>query len=92
VKIHETKIGKIGIGLCFENLNPLYRRALTLLGEEIHCSLWVTNENMRHIITSSSIVTAIEGGVPVITSSQFLKKNYNNLTSGQFFYWGKWHN
>ena len=26
--------------ICFENLQPLFRRALGRLGEEIHCALW----------------------------------------------------
>ena len=70
IRIFETKVGRLGIGMCFENLNPLYRRALTLLGEEIHCSLWVTSADTKHIVESSSIVTAVEGGVYVALSSQ----------------------
>lgn len=32
--------GELGVCICFENHQPLYRRALGRLGEEIHCALW----------------------------------------------------
>jgi predicted amidohydrolase len=70
IRLFETSVGKIGIGLCFENLNPLYRRALTVLGEELHCALWVTSEEAKHIVESSAVVEAVEGGVFVAVSSQ----------------------
>ena len=70
IRLFETTVGKIGIGLCFENLNPLYRRALSVLGEELHCALWVTSEDTKHIVESSAVVTAVEGGVFVVVSSQ----------------------
>jgi nitrilase len=70
IRLFDTSVGKLGIGLCFENLNPLYRRALTLLGEEIHCSLWVTSQDTRHVVEGSAVVTAVEGGVYVAVASQ----------------------
>lgn len=70
IRPFETGVGRLGIGLCFENLNPLYRRALTLLGEEIHCSLWVTSRDAKHVVESSAVVTAVEGGVYVALASQ----------------------
>jgi nitrilase len=70
IRLFETEVGKLGIGLCFENLNPLYRKALTLLGEEIHCSLWVTSQDTRHVVESSAVVAAVEGGVYVAVASQ----------------------
>jgi nitrilase len=70
IRLFDTEVGKLGIGLCFENLNPLYRRALTLLGEEIHCSLWVTSQDTRHVVEGSAVVTAVEGGVYVAVVSQ----------------------
>ncbi len=70
IRIFSTNVGKLGIGLCFENLNPLYRRALSLLGEEIHCALWVTSNDTKHVVDCSSRVAAIEGGTFVILASQ----------------------
>ncbi len=70
IRLFDTEVGRLGIGLCFENLNPLYRRALTLLGEEIHCSLWVTAEDTKNVVESSARVTAVEGGVSVALASQ----------------------
>jgi predicted amidohydrolase len=73
IRIFETRVGKIGIGLCFENFNPLYRKALSLMGEDIHCALWVTTEESRNIIESSARVTGVEGGVFVALASQVTK-------------------
>lgn len=89
IRIFETAIGNLGIGLCFEHLNPLYRRALTLLGEEIHCALWVNSEDIKHVVDSSARVTAIEGGVFVALASQATdKKPKNPLAKGQKFIGG----
>lgn len=70
IRIFDTSFGKLGVGLCFEHLNPLYRKALSLLGEEIHCALWVNSEDIRHVVESSSRVTALEGGTFVALASQ----------------------
>lgn len=88
IKVFETEIGKIGIGLCFENLNPLYRRALTLLGEEIHCALWVNINDIKHIVDSSSKVSALEGGTYVVISSQVTIEKDHPLASEQLFIGG----
>jgi len=77
IRLFETEVGKLGIGLCFENLNPLYRRALSLLGEEIHCSLWVTSQDTKHVVEGSSVVAAVEGGVYVAVASQVTSGNGN---------------
>ena len=88
IRIFETDVGKLGIGLCFEHLNPLYRRALTLLGEEIHCALWVTSEDSKHVIDCSSKITAIEGGVFVALASQVTSKDSGPTAIGQNFIGG----
>ncbi len=87
IRLFETKVGKLGIGLCFENLNPLYRRALTLLGEDIHCSLWVTSRDAKHIVESSAVVTAVEGGVHVVLASQ-VQEGRGGLERGLSFIGG----
>jgi nitrilase len=40
IRVFDTERGQVGVCLCFENHQPLYRRALGRLGEEIHCALW----------------------------------------------------
>jgi predicted amidohydrolase len=40
IRIFEAPQAKIGVCICFENHQPLFRRALGRLGEEIHCALW----------------------------------------------------
>ncbi len=89
IRIFETRVGKLGVGLCFEHLNPLYRKALSLLGEEIHCALWVNSEDIRHVVESSSRVTAIEGGAFVALASQITPRSKKEpLAMGQDFIGG----
>jgi predicted amidohydrolase len=40
VRTFDAPQANIGVCICFENLQPLFRRALGRLGEEIHCALW----------------------------------------------------
>jgi predicted amidohydrolase len=40
IRTFGTPAGQLGLCICFENHQPLYRRALGRLGEEIHCALW----------------------------------------------------
>jgi nitrilase len=40
IRTFETPQANLGVCICFENLQPLYRRSLGRLGEEIHCALW----------------------------------------------------
>ena len=40
IRTFQTPEANLGVCLCFENLQPLFRRALGRLGEEIHCALW----------------------------------------------------
>jgi nitrilase len=87
IRIFETSVGKIGVGLCFEHLNPLYRKALSLLGEDVHCALWVNSEDIKHIVDSSSRVTAVEGGTYVTLCSQVVTST-NHLSNGQDFLGG----
>jgi len=77
VRVFDTSIGTIGIAMCTEHLNPLYRRALTSLGEEIHCALWVTSQDNKHIVDATAKVTAVEGGAFVLISSQISIKDPN---------------
>ena len=38
--LRHARRANVGVCICFENHQPLYRRALGRLGEEIHCALW----------------------------------------------------
>jgi len=91
IRIFKTSIGKLGIGLCFENLNPLYRRALTLLGEEIHCAQWVSARDTKQVVESSSRVTAIEGGAFVVIAAQVTSEGPEPFIGGSGILdpWGK---
>jgi nitrilase len=40
VRLFDVESGRLGVAICFENHNPLIRRALGRLGEEIHLALW----------------------------------------------------
>ena len=40
IRVFEAPQANIGVCICFENHQPLFRRALGRLGEEIHCALW----------------------------------------------------
>lgn len=70
VRVFETKFGKIGIAMCYEHLNSIYRRLLYEMGEQIHCALWVNTKRIKHIVDSTAKVTAVEGGVFVIIAAQ----------------------
>ncbi len=74
VRVFNTKFGKIGIAMCYEHLNPLYRKSLYILGEQIHCALWVNTKTTKHVVDSTARVTAIEGVVFVIIAAQVTPK------------------
>lgn len=91
IRIFKSAVGRIGIGLCFENLNPLYRRALTLLGEEIHCAQWVSGRDTKQVVESSSRVAAIEGGAFVVIAAQVTSETPDPFIGGSGILdpWGK---
>lgn len=70
VVVIPTEIGRIGVGICFENLHPLYRYALLAQGEEIHCALWVSVAEDRHLMPVAAQQHAAEGAVFVVAAGQ----------------------
>ncbi len=75
IRVWETPLGRIGMAICFEHMNPLLRYTLAAQGEQIHCSLWTGTEisserSMRHVIASSSTQTALEGRCFVVAAGQ----------------------
>ena len=74
IKVFKNEIGNIGIAMCYEHLNSLYRRSLYKMKEQIHCALWVNTDHIKHIVDSTAKVTAMEGLVYVIIASQVTPK------------------
>jgi len=74
VRIFDMPPGRVGIAMCYEHLNPLYRKALYLMNEQMHCALWVNTEKIKHILDSTTKVTAIEGVVFVVLAAQVTPK------------------
>jgi predicted amidohydrolase len=74
IKVFKTELGNVGIAMCYEHLNSLYRRSLYDLGEQIHCALWVNTDQIKHIVDSTARVTAMEGLVYVIVAAQVTPK------------------
>lgn len=88
IRIAETEIGRIGIGICFEHLNPYYRRALAEQGEEIHCGLWVSPIGIEDLINTCMAMTAIESKIYVVTSCQVNPEDKNQLKQNWDFFGG----
>jgi aliphatic nitrilase len=42
IAVFPTEIGRLSIGICYENRNSLYEAVLGELGTEIHCAIWVS--------------------------------------------------
>jgi predicted amidohydrolase len=86
VRVFDLDVGAIGIGICAENWNPIYPSILGRLGEEIHCSLWMSpgaNPNiaskpalsdLKEIVRHTAAAQAIQGTCFVICSVQVSSK------------------
>lgn len=78
IRTFQTPEANLGVCICFENHQPLFRRALGRLGEEIHCALWtgpaprqkaaqgVAHEQHREL----GVAHALDTGTFVAISSQ----------------------
>ncbi|HEY8582646.1 MAG TPA: nitrilase-related carbon-nitrogen hydrolase [Capillimicrobium sp.] len=78
IRTFQTPEANLGVCICFENHQPLFRRALGRLGEEIHCALWtgptprekaaagVRHEQHREL----GVAHALDTGTFVAISSQ----------------------
>jgi nitrilase len=78
IRTFQTPQANLGVCICFENHQPLFRRALGRLGEEIHCALW-TGPAPRHKAAQGvaheqhralGIAHALDTGTFVAISSQ----------------------
>ncbi|MCW3016265.1 MAG: Nitrilase/cyanide hydratase and apolipoprotein N-acyltransferase [Solirubrobacterales bacterium] len=82
ILVFPTEHGTIGTCICFENHQPLFRRALGRLGEEIHCALW-TGPSPRDMVARGEaneqhralgIAHALDTGTFVVISSQVTQR------------------
>jgi len=78
IRTFEAPQANIGVCICFENHQPLFRRALGRLGEEIHCALWTGPAPRERAAEGSplekhealGIAHALDTGTFVVISSQ----------------------
>jgi nitrilase len=82
IRTFDTPAGNVGICICFENHQPLFRRALGRLGEEIHCALW-TGPSPRSLAAKGrtleqhrelGVAHALDTGTFVAISSQVTER------------------
>lgn len=78
IRTFEAPQANIGVCICFENHQPLFRRALGRLGEEIHCALWTGPAPRERAAEGSpleqhealGIAHALDTGTFVVIASQ----------------------
>ncbi len=75
LKVYESNIGRLGIGICAEHFNALYKYSLALQGESIHCALWVNHEKLKHVVDCTAKAISIENGVFTLISCQVTDKS-----------------
>jgi predicted amidohydrolase len=83
LRVFETDAGRVAACICFENHNPLIRRAFGRLGAEIHCALWTGPVPLalareggrleRH--RELGVAHALDTGTWVVISSQVTPTN-----------------
>ncbi len=74
LRVFDTDIGKLGMTICYEHLQPLMKFSYFAMGEQIHCAAWPgcpdAPLSIRHIVDTASRQYAIEGGLFVVLASQ----------------------
>lgn len=81
LQVYDTKLGKIGGLICYENLQPLFKYALMSMGEEIHCCCWPgwpeykKGRSNRHVIDAAIRQYALEGQCFVVNSCIYIDNN-----------------
>lgn len=99
VKVFDSNVGKLGIGICYENRNPLYEYALGSAGEQIHCALWVSPGSMADSFEDKDLNTfqmiehlaaayASVNGVYVIASAIVTKEEENQPIKATWYHAG----
>lgn len=78
LQVYETELGVIGGLICYEHLQPLFKYALMVQGEQIHCAAWPGWPNYKkgrsnkHVIDAAMRQYALEGQCFVIISCMYV--------------------
>lgn len=74
LRVFDTDIGRLGMTICYEHLQPLMKFSYFAMREQIHCAAWPgcpdAPLSIRHIVDTASRQYAIEGGLFVVLASQ----------------------
>jgi nitrilase len=89
----DTPEANLGVCICFENHQPLFRRALGRLGEEIHCALWTGPATRARAAEGApleqhealGIAHALDTGTFVVISSQVTEREPGASEEGPFW-------
>ncbi|CAA7041423.1 unnamed protein product [Microthlaspi erraticum] len=71
IPVYDTRIGKLGAAICWENKMPLFRTALYAKGIEIYCA---PTADGSKVWQSSMTHIAHEGGCFVLSACQFCQR------------------
>lgn len=78
LRVHQTKIGRLGALNCWEHLQPLTRYAMYSLGEQIHVASWpamsVYNYGGPRVLVNdmAGLMYAVEGQTFVVACTQVI--------------------
>ncbi|MEW6668953.1 MAG: carbon-nitrogen hydrolase family protein [Thermodesulfobacteriota bacterium] len=78
LQVYETELGVIGGLICYEHLQPLFKYALMVRGEQVHCAAWPgwpshrKGRTNRHVIDVSARQYALEGQCFVVISCMYV--------------------
>lgn len=94
--VFKTDIGRIGGLICYEHLQPLYRYAMTVQGEEIHCACWPggwphfppPGRTNKEIMQIASRQYAIESQTFVVISSTYIPPEMAEKAGMDNAHWG----
>ncbi|MBN1102246.1 MAG: carbon-nitrogen hydrolase family protein [Deltaproteobacteria bacterium] len=78
LQVYETELGVIGSLICYEHLQPLFKYALMVRGEQVHCAAWPgwpsykKGRTNKHVIDVSARQYALEGQCFVVISCMYV--------------------
>ena len=81
LQVYDTELGKVGGLICYENLQPLFKYALMVMGEEIHCSCWPgwpeykNGRSNKHVIDVAIRQYALEGQCFIVNSCMYIDES-----------------
>ena len=94
--VFPTDIGRIGGLICYEHLQPLYRYAMTVQGEEIHCACWPggwpefppPGRSNRNVMQIASRAYALESQTFVVCASTYIPPEVAEKSGMENAHWG----